>query len=214
MSEPAATAEIAPSEVWTSPFLVPSLYPWYWNDEVNPFNEQFYTRTEFHHLEGLHRALDANPDDQQIRLMLGDVHLDIGDELGGSYWQWMAAHDRRPDFMNGFWWWDNVLLEPNESRFRMPTPMFRLMTNLKVKLPKVRFKEGTDECIYPDPEWRQDQGYGCNVSLGDEITEIGFDGRLLAETTMLQAWRLMTDRERAKTKEWDYNYEDPNREGQ
>jgi hypothetical protein len=141
---------------------------------------------------------------------LPDAHIEAGDHVGGDYWIWVAETDRRPDYYNTYWWYDNTLLYPTESRFAIPAAACWLMERGVVKLPSPVPTEDHSGETYSD-------GAGFKTDIGEgggnaKISEIGFDGRLTAETTLLRCWRKMTPTERQKAKEWDFDFLDPIRE--
>jgi hypothetical protein len=187
----------------------PPKYPWYWNDEVNPWNAAYHGNME--NLLALHRSRDEDPDDREVLLMMSDVHEEMGDTDGAEFYRWMAAHDRRADLYNTFWWFDNNLLLPKESRYVIPSAVLLMMQHGQLRYPLPATDAAGVE-VY-------DSRIGCRTDIGvngppinTKLTELGFDGRVTAETTLLAGWRGMTRAEKDHVLAWDYDWVEPSRE--
>ncbi len=182
--------------------VIPHKYPWYWNDLVNPFaTDRQWRATE--DIIGLHRGRDEDVDDLQIPMRLVDAHLDMGDEIGADFWRWVAETDRRPDFYKGMWWFDNNLLYPTESRYAIPAAACLLIERGEVRHLKPAKAEIEQWGDHEGDHYDKSVGGMGEVGAGVKISEIAFDGRLTAETTLLQAWRKMTPTERERARTWD-----------
>lgn len=142
---------------------------------------------------GLHRGLEEDPDGQG-RQYLTDAHRDMGDDVGADFWNWWTREDRSADAYEGFHYFDNRLVPEDKSRFSMPLSIIELMHHQRVRYPLIV------------------EGGRARPIAGQPITTMGFDGRLLAETTILAGWRLLTDNERAALVDGNYDYIDPSRE--
>lgn len=56
-----------------------------------------------HALDGLHLALNGNPDDFTLRLIMSDLYEEAGDELTAKAIRWQVKNKKRP--LGGGWQW-------------------------------------------------------------------------------------------------------------
>jgi hypothetical protein len=66
---------------------------------------------------------------------LADAHRDIGDDDGADFWQFWSDFRGRPYYDNGMWWFDNQMIKPSESYFRIPFAAVWLFHKGLVRLP-------------------------------------------------------------------------------
>lgn len=194
-------AALAQATQPTLPFH--NLKPWYYNDHFTSpwrFGDEHERRPITDDIAGIHRYLDENPDDRQAYYSLSDAHGDMGDEGGQEFWHWWAREDRAADFYEGFWWFDNNLIPADKSRFRIPSSIITMFQDGVVRYPKIDPTDPDNKIVWPNQ--------------GDKIELLGFDGRILAQTSALAAWRLLTEAElEALLVRYDYDFIDPVRLG-
>jgi hypothetical protein len=79
-----------------------------------------------------------------ISSKLADAHLDLGDEDGFMFWKWWSDFQGYPYYDNGYWWFDNQMILPSESYFRIPFAVIELMYRGALKQP------AAGGCLVPD----------------------------------------------------------------
>lgn len=142
---------------------------------IMPLMEVEFCTTE----DTLHRALDENPADQGVRLVLADRLDELGDSDGAEALRWMAAKNRVPwAASDPPWSWGTWTAHYGKEG--SPPDLS--------EIPTVLFNELTG-------------GQHRFENIMEEYT--GFCGRRWAEEALLGAWRLMQPEARAKFWAWN-----------